>query len=63
MNNFKNIQTKFTGYPTILKCIAYLRLFNQKNPKLFKLIIILSSSLLIYKIGKVLGECFFYINV
>ena len=62
MNNLKTIQTKFIGYPTILKCIAYLRLFNQKNPKLFKLILLLSSFLLLYKTGKLLGEYFFYIN-
>ena len=62
MNTLNTLQTKFNNYPTLLKCIAYLRLLNQKNPKLFKLTIYLIYILVLFYFGKKFGELFYYLN-
>lgn len=62
MNAFNTLQTKFTEYPIILKCIAYLRLFNQKNSKLFKITLFFISFSLLYNFGKSVGAFLYYLN-
>jgi hypothetical protein len=62
MNTFNTLQTKFNEYPTILKCIAYLRLYHQKNPKIFKITLFFTIFIILYNFGKSVGAFLYYLN-